>query len=279
MKNLPKQNLPNPEVTKRREKVKYLHSLGKMNNEISLELNIQERKVRDDLSFMQISCNFYPLIEETNELKQFILGSILGDGHICKLNSRNYNSYLSFAHSIKQKEYFELKQNILSKYKIGNQFQINNIIDPRFKDIYTEIRTKSKTHPLFTKYRNLFYKDGIKYINKEIIKDLDPFGLAIWFMDDGYKYGKSYGFSTQNFTIEDIEFLVELLKSKFNLNCTIHSNKSIYIRKNSANRLTELIKTFFPNCMKYKLNVVYKSDKLLENQEVDNQQPIISLND
>ena len=40
---------------KRREMVKNLHKLRKTNKEIANILNIQERKVRDDLSFMKIS--------------------------------------------------------------------------------------------------------------------------------------------------------------------------------------------------------------------------------
>jgi hypothetical protein len=36
----------------------------------------------------------------------------------------------------------------------------------------------------------------------------------------------------------------------------------------------ENIKQYVPDCMKYKVRVLNKSDKLLENPEEDNQQPI-----
>ena len=133
MRNLPKQNQPNPLVTKRRETVKKLNKLKKTNKEIANILNIQERTVRDDLSFMKISCNHHENIEETNELKQFILGSILGDGYLSKIPNNNQQSSLSFAHSIKQEEYFDMKYNLLVKYNLANKFQINNIYDKREK--------------------------------------------------------------------------------------------------------------------------------------------------
>lgn len=282
MRNLPKQNQPNPLVTERRELVKTLHKLKKTNKEIANILNIKERKVRDDLSFMQISCNYHENIEETNELKQFILGSILGDGYLSKIPNSNQQSCLSFAHSIKQEEYFDMKYNLLVKYNLANKFQINNIYDKREKwGEYCEKRTKSKRNKIFTKYRNLFYKNNIKILDFLTLQDLDAFGLAIWFMDDGHTSNKTYRLATHAFSDKEREFLVNLLNTNFNINATIHGKQTIYIKRNSSETFFNLVKDFVPNSMKYKLHkeVLYKSDKLLENQEVDNQQPIISLND
>ena len=282
MRNLSPQNLPNPLVTKRREMVKNLHKLKKTNKEIANILNIQERTVRDDLSFMKISCNYHENIEETNELKQFILGSILGDGYLSKIPNKNQNSSLSFAHSIKQKEYFNMKYNLLIKYNLAGKFQTNIIFDKREKwGKYCEKRTKSKRNKIFTKYRNLFYKNDIKTLDFLTLQDLDVFGLAIWFMDDGHTSNKTYSLATHAFLDSEREFLVNLLKTNFNINARVHGRKTIYIKRDSADIFFNLIKDFVPKSMKYKLHkeVLYKSDKLLETPKEDNQQPIISLND
>ena len=155
---------------------------------------------------------------------------------------------------------------------MSNSFQKNTILDKR-GGIYYEKRTKSKRHPIFTKYRNLFYKNNIKIIHEESLQKLDSFGLFIWFMDDGYKKGDSYCFSTNCFSKEELIHLQKMLKNNFNIDVRIHKNKTLYVLKKSADILTNLIQDFVPESMKYKLNkVLYKSDELLGSPVEDNQQ-------
>src|SRR5690625_3177734 len=57
-------------------------------------------------------------INISKKVHQFILGSLLGDGHISKYNkhknsSKSLNSYLSFKHSLLQEEYSLFKRDLL----------------------------------------------------------------------------------------------------------------------------------------------------------------------
>lgn len=238
------------------ENILELHSKFLTNKEIANFLNITIKKVNSDLNRNNLLSNKYQKIEETNELKQFILGSILGDGYLTKLDSVYKNSRLSFGHGIKQKDYCQYKHDLLVKYNLAGKFRYYSKYDSRFKNKLNENYTfKSLTHPLFTKYRNLFYKNDIKYINKEIIQDLDAFGLAIWFMDDGSKSKAGYNIYTCSFSIENVLFLKKLLENKFNLECTYcKSSNSIYIKKKSVIKFTNLIKPYIITSMFYKLH-------------------------
>ncbi|MEE1476326.1 hypothetical protein [Fusobacterium sp.] len=60
----------------------------------------------------------YKDLEIGNDLKQLLIGSLLGDGCFCSLGNKTKNMCLSIAHSEKQKEYLEYKWEILNKYDL-----------------------------------------------------------------------------------------------------------------------------------------------------------------
>jgi len=234
-----------------------LYSKKLTNKEIADILQVSTKKVNSDLNRNNLLSNKYSQIEETNELKQFILGSILGDGYLVKIDNIYKESRISFGHGLKQKDYCKYKHSLLDKYNLAGKFRYYSNYDYRFKNNLNENYTfKSLTNPLFTKYRNLFYnKEGKKYINREVIKDLNEFGLAIWFMDDGSKSLSGYNIYTCSFSIKDVLFLKQFIEEKFGLYCTYcKSTNSIYIKKKSVEKFTNLIKPYTITSMLYKLH-------------------------
>lgn len=84
---------------------------------------------------------------------------------------------------------------------------------------------------------DMFYKKGRKIINPKIEKYLTPLALAVWIMDDGGWANPGVRLSTYNFNLQEVEFLVSLLKKLYDLDCTIQilkngTQSSIYIQKN-----------------------------------------------
>lgn len=77
-------------------------------------------------------------------------------------------------------------------------------------------------------------------------------------MDDGSlksKESKGTILNTQGFTKTEVEFLIELLKTKFNLEAKIRSQKDgyqIYISGHSYELLKSLIYEYLLDSMKYK---------------------------
>ena len=79
-------------------------------------------------------------------------------------------------------------------------------------------------------------------------------------MDDGgwTKYGVRI--ATNDFELKEVEFLIKVLKNKFNLDCTIQYLKdinrySIYIKSSSILTLRECIVPYLHSSMLYKVGL------------------------
>ena len=82
---------------------------------------------------------------------------------------------------------------------------------------------------------------------------MDGLGIAIWFMDDGFKDGKTYKFATDCFTKEELKNVVDFFKIKYGIIVTIHSSNVIRIATKSAETFKNLIKDFIHEDCLYKL--------------------------
>lgn len=208
----------------------------------------------------------YPIII-SDTANQIILGSILGDGSITK-NKRvndsklNCNSKLSIKHSLKQKEYVKYKELLLNNENIETHLTIikPGILKPKYINnrLITDngsIILDTQKNISINKYRNLFYKD-YKIIDDKIF-ELNELGLSIWYMDDGTKHKSSYYLNTQNFDLIDQKILLKMLDKNFNIKGSIHKSRdlfNIYIKKESTDVFTNIIKPYICESMKYKLH-------------------------
>lgn len=115
---------------------------------------------------------------------------------------------------------------------------------------------------------DLFYENGRKVIKPELINYLTPMSIAFFIMDDGgwVSGSKSVRISTNNFTLEEVELLAHMLKTKFNLDCTIQKlskgkeyplkdKYSLYIKVASLPLLRRLVLPYMYPKMLYKLGL------------------------
>lgn len=162
-------------------------------------------------------------IEIKNDLRQLLIGSLLGDGCFCSVGGRTKNMCLSIAHSEKQKEYIKYKWNILNKYNLVSPIVEYHINNKRYLRELVGYSFKTKLHPIFTDIRNKYYDShGHKRVFKEFVKDIDALGLAIWYMDDGSTYVSK---TDRCFTAEisthipedDANALIEMFSSKWGI--------------------------------------------------------------
>jgi len=97
-----------------------------------------------------------------------------------------------------------------------------------------------------------------KLIPLTIEQLLTPQGLAYWSADDGSKQGPGFFLNTQSFTLKEVELLIKVLKSKFDLDCSANKQSKeqyrIYIKKDSMNKFKDLITPYFHKSMLYKLD-------------------------
>lgn len=203
----------------------------------------------------------------TSNAEQIILGSILGDGYMSpnrhpEDTHLTLNSELRITHGIKQKEYVEFKKILLEKEGIRCHLKfLDNLPTHYLNDVEVKENgsyyLKTQRNVSFNFYRDLFYRPN-KTINRYMYR-LNPLGLAIWFMDDGFKNGRGFTFATDSFSLKEVQLLQKILKRKFGLNTTInlyrHCKPRLYIRTSSRQQFIELISPYVCKSMKYKLEL------------------------
>lgn len=204
---------------------------------------------------MEPTVRKYRMLKATpinDEQKKLILGSLLGDASVIK---KIKTSYFKVGHCEKQKEYLMWKKSVLGNF-------VNHVkkhIDPRGNSVMYNINTISHNELNF--YRNLFYENNRKVIKRDLINLIkDPLSLAVWYMDDGSRGKYNCRFSTDSFTKEENEILIDLLKINFDIKSRVcaytRNNKEYYfltLNKNNTLKLFSLIAPYMQNCMKYKL--------------------------
>ena len=83
--------------------------------------------------------------------------------------------------------------------------------------------------------------------------------LAHWIMGDGAILNKGLVLCTDSYTLQEVVKLVNVLKIKYDLNCTIQGIKNkrprIYILPESLPKLINLVKSYFLSSMLYKLHL------------------------
>ena len=195
-----------------------------------------------------------------NDIKETLIGILLGDGHIVR-RSLTGNSRLVYAQSASiHKEYFYHAYNIFSSLCVNDYVpQYKVIKDNRTKKTYTVLIFTTMQLPCFNIFRDIFYLLKTKRVPDNINELLTPRGLAYWIMDDGSSHGKGLHISVYAFSNDDTDKLMFVLRNKFNLKCSIHYNidkkPRIYIFKESMRSLISLVSPYFIKEMLYKLGL------------------------
>ena len=187
--------------------------------------------------------------------KEVLIGLLLGDG--CLERSQNsLGARLKVSQNIKQNEFvawlYEVFKYFVQTPPKVKQTQRNSIR-------HEEVVFNTLTHPCFKNFYDMFYPNKKKVIPESIDQFLTPTALTVWFMSDGsIKSKQSRGriLNTQSFLRPDIEKLICILKSKFNLQSSIRTQKDglqIYISGKSAEILNRLLKDKILPSFYYKL--------------------------
>lgn len=220
-------------------------------------------------------CICYPAESYGDEAIEFIYGMLLGDASVeferrKQLNGKAPATFrIAFCQGEKQLEYLKFKQSL---------FGLDNFRIRRSKSGYAKTNVYQGHIPIDDNICQTLINDGCIhdhhfYITKEFCERLTPISLALWYLDDGtcrhlnndvYKnatYGSpSIEISTNSFSFEEVQLLIDVLRDKFNINSNIRHNKkngkdypSIYIPVSETQQFMKLIAPYVPECMRYKL--------------------------
>lgn len=186
-----------------------------------------------------------------NKAKQVILSSMLGDGRVSvELSNKNAHLVTSTIH----KEYAEFKCTLLKEYSPNMREEVNQGYTKGKTNIY---KVRTKTHKDLTSISKLSL--GVLLLN------LDYFGIALWFLDDG-SYHKNYHFynlCTHAFTREENEVICRFLDKKLGVLSVLAAERKkdgrefFYIRipkLQGAHIISKIIRQYANlSCFSYKL--------------------------
>lgn len=209
----------------------------------------------------------------TKTQKQFLIGTLLGDGTLY-LGKRNKNARLKVEHTEKDKQYLKFKYLLMGKFVTGRIMRDmrERKFDKQTRKYYSGLIFITTTHPEFTRFHKLFYKDEIyvpdracyrkKIVTDEILSKLTPFGLAIWIMDDGY-YNKKHKFMdlyTMNFTYKEHLLMQNWFEEKYSIFPKIDYHKQsskYYLRFNLSDtrKLVRIIRPYVIRSMRRKVGL------------------------
>jgi len=182
------------------------------------------------------------------EQKSLIIGCILGDGYLRRLEGRKF-AFLEVNHSIKAKDYVDWKYEIL-KDICKNPPKERIVGEGR-----VAYRFFTKEHPEIDKLYELFYEKGKKKIPKNF--SLDPLALAVWFMDDGSKTKKGDVYlNSQQFDWKSQRRLLHALRM-MGIRARMNKDKKywrIRIKRESIPKFLEIIKPYIHPSMSYKIS-------------------------
>ncbi len=210
-----------------------------------------------------------------NFLKEYIEGSLLGDGYINKQGGYSESHLSSLVGFIQWQ-----------KVCLGNLFT----------SVYNQVsgygskmtKVKALVNISTKELKDKWYIDGKKQVPKDL--KLTDLVVAKWYLDDGSRAHNIYqkdraNFATNSFTKEECELLATKLSSKYNLSVTVFNSKGWNIRinagkNNSIVNFWQAIAPYIPYDMEYKLPEEYRNiPKILPSPEIVKVKKLISILD
>lgn len=197
------------------------------------------------------------------DILSILFGSLLGDGSMEK--SVNGSRFVFYQAKINGEYLLWLHQTIsnlgYSSKELPKIYSRKGSNLVGYDEIRYYYRFRTFTYSSFNWIYDSFYPNKTRKVIPDIIDTyLSPVALAVWMMDDGTSYkNKGFKFSTNSFTLKEIQYLTLILKKKYNLDSTIHKSGlnnqyNIYIPKSNLNSLIKIVKPHFHHTMLYKIN-------------------------
>ena len=196
------------------------------------------------------------LLKLTPRVKSIIIGLILSDAWLQKRG--HWNSRIGFKQSINNFPYLWYIYNELGYLCSGLPMLAKTVTRGKiFYSVFLQTRQLACLNEIF----NLFYLtingQVIKTVKQELFFYMDYMVLANWIMGDGSKRTKGLILCTDNFSLQEVVLLVNILILKFDINPTIQREKNkfrIYINGKSLMKIKPFILPYFVDHFLYKIN-------------------------
>lgn len=211
----------------------------------------------------------------SKNVRDIILGSLLGDGSLA-INPKYKSPRFSFRHSVKQKEYFFWKMDMLKEISGESCYWLQGSEKKPDGWGTAKYRFQSRALACLTEIYNLTHHrvSGTKVrVTRKWLNQLSPLSLAIWWQDDGSLVSDSRQgvICTDGFSFEEVEIIHQYFRKVWNIETKIGrvSNQDkwrIWIR--SSEELKKFLRIIIPHVytksMLYKILLIYKDSQVQE---------------
>jgi LAGLIDADG DNA endonuclease family protein len=193
----------------------------------------------------------------TDIQREALLGIILGDGFIEK-SKPTHNARIRIEQSYPEKsEYLKSLHGLLEPLTAMEPTLLTRNNKKRGTTTQS-LYFRTLAMPCLNFYHELFYKDNIKVIPRNLEELLTARGLAYWIMDDG---GKSVHnqtiLHTRSFNKEEVEYLQTVLNQNFELRTRLEEKIEdqwvIYIPVRQKVKLKDIVGPYMHESMLYKV--------------------------
>ena len=135
--------------------------------------------IRSTKGITRLSAAERKLIVMPDDIKDVLIGILLGDAHIVKRSSTS-NARVTYAQTaIAHKAYFEYVYSFFHSFCAKDYITQTKISrDKRTNKIYSSISFTTMQLPCFNVFRELFYISNVKTVPNNIYELLTPKGLA-----------------------------------------------------------------------------------------------------
>jgi hypothetical protein len=192
----------------------------------------------------------------TPRVKSIIIGLILSDAWIQKKG--HWNTRIGFKQSIINFPYFWHIYSELGYLCSGLPMFAKTVTRGKlFYSVFLQTRQLACLNEIFNLLYLTFNGQVIKTVKPELFFHMDYIVLANWIMGDGSKRAKGLVLCTDNFSLQEVVLLVNILIIKFDINPTIQKEKKnfrIYINEKSLMKIKPFILPYFVDHFLYKIN-------------------------
>ena len=192
----------------------------------------------------------------TQEQKEFMFGTLMGDGNLQLFNKNNNTVFGRTNHCIEQESYCIHKEKILQPLVYQTKYTVKKIGNKEYPSCYYCVRPNTNLLEMYY----LFYKNGKKDVPEDLSL-LTPRAMAWWFMDDGTASGRcSISIATCSFSLDGLLRLKDFLKKQYDIDITIQKDFKIYFSSKSAIKFYNLVKDYIIDDMLYKFKFIKSAD-------------------
>ena len=124
---------------------------------------------------------------------------------------------------------------------------------------------RTKAHTDLNPYRDLFYvqrEQGWKIVKNELVDMVDPYALAIWYLDDGSAgHYPLITFGAKGESRGNVYLIFEKFGLRPKWKVLKGETGQFHFEKEEGEKFIEIIKPYVPVCMDYKMTFAFKDGK------------------